>query len=176
MVGWLSGASRIVGTESWETLDLEPVGSLFLDPISEVPAEDCELVLRGIFGRCLDVDATIPGLFLTIWARPFFRSSFVVGPPAIPELAGAVDPSRLLSSSSFPNSGGDANRAVGRGPEAEGCLGFFRMGCRILVEDVEDLALGFDSGVKPVAWTTTDLEPEGLGEGYRMINELLATS
>lgn len=51
-------------------------------------------------------------------------------------------PFPLLSSTSDP--GGDTNRAVGRGPEAEGPLGFFRIGCKILVEDVAELLFGFD--------------------------------
>ena len=43
--------------------------------------------------------------------------------------AGLVDTASALWIASSLVVGGDANRAVGRGPDAEGPLDFFRMGC-----------------------------------------------
>ncbi len=80
-----------------------------------------------------------------------------------------VIPSRSALSSSTPDSGGDTNRAVGRGPEAEGPLGLFRMGRGGLVKDVVGLGFGFDADAKEVASASGGLEAEDLGEGYEYI-------
>lgn len=58
------------------------------------------------------------------------------------------------------------NRAVGRGPEAEGPLGFFRMGCGVFAENV-GLDFCFDAEIKETAWTPPDLEADDIGEGYQ---------
>jgi hypothetical protein len=76
-------------------------------------------------------------------------------------------PLAIFSSISDP--AGSANRAVGRGPEAEGPLGFFRMGCGILTEDIVDLLSGFDAGVTERACTVIGLEADDSGEGYQSI-------
>lgn len=52
-------------------------------------------------------------------------------PPAVVTVVVLVDDATslsLLPTSSASDPRGDTNRAVGRGPEAEGPLGFFRMG------------------------------------------------
>lgn len=82
----------------------------------------------------------------------------------------------LLSSS---DPGGETNRAVGRGPEFEGPLGFFKMGCGCFVEDdgatLVTLALPFvfDSGgsspdVSGVAWTLVGNSVCESGEGFEV--------
>lgn len=58
------------------------------------------------------------------------------------------------------------NRAVGRGPDVEGPLGFFSMGCGVLAEDA-GLGFGFDADTKEVAWTPSDLEADAIGDGYQ---------
>ena len=107
--------------------------------VSDPPVADCELWRRGIAGLRLDAaDATIVG--------PFFLGGPVVGvffldslveelvgtfsspPEATVVLLDEVTSLSLLPTSSASEPSGDTNRAVGRGPEAEGPLGFFRMG------------------------------------------------
>lgn len=105
-----------------------------LDPTSDpAAAEDCELWRRGIAGRRLEpVDATkAPVFFLGTIAGDFLRSSLAVGIPgtfASGPFGGAACPSPGDDSSSS-DSGGETKRAVGRGPDVEGPLGFFRIGC-----------------------------------------------
>lgn len=105
-----------------------------LDPISDpAVAEDCELWRRGMAGRRLEaVDATkAPAFFFGAVAGGFLRSSLVVeisGALASAPLGGAACASPGDDSSSS-DSGGETNRAVGRGPDVEGPLGFFKMGC-----------------------------------------------
>lgn len=105
-----------------------------LDPPSDpTVAEDCELWRRGIAGRRLEaVDATkAPAFFFGAVAGGFLRSSLVVEIPgalASAPFGGAACPSPGDGSSSS-DSGGETKRAVGRGPDVEGPLGFFKMGC-----------------------------------------------
>jgi hypothetical protein len=143
--------------------------------MSEAPAEDCELVRRGIVGlRLDDVEATnVVAFFFDLLPCPFLFSSFVLelaesleltlGAVAVVEV---VVPLSLAPSSSTSDPVGDANRAVGRGPEAEGPLGFFRMGCKVLVEEVIASLFGFNVDTSEAACMPCELDSEDFGEGY----------
>lgn len=134
--------------------------------MSETPAEDCELVRLGIVGlRLDDVDATnVVVFFFNLLACFLFLPSVVLELPGSWELV----PLPLSPSSSNSDPAGEAcgetNRAVGRGPEAEGPLGFFRMGCKGLVKGVVAPLFGLDADISEVVLTSLyTLESEGLG-------------
>ena len=113
---------------------------LSFDAESDPPVVDCELWRRGIAGLRLEpADATNVGPFFLGGPPvvPFFFDSLV---DVLPEAFGAplaevmvvlveeATSLSLLPTSSVSVPGGDTNRAVGRGPEDEGPLGFFRIG------------------------------------------------
>lgn len=142
---------------------------------------------RGIAGLLLEaVEATNPAVFFfgVVWVV-FLLSSLAVElverlespllfTAVLPDEAGSLS---LLSLASPSDPGGDTNRAVGRGPEFEGPLGFFKMGCgRFTVDDGAVLiasALPFrpDSedpcpGVSGLAWTFAGGSAFESGEGF----------
>lgn len=127
---------------------------------SDAPFDDCELDLRGIAGLLLDAEEAtkVVGFFLFFIIGPLLLSSRIVEVLESLELTLSAAASRFKTvldsvsvsvaiSSSASESGGDANRAVGRGPEAEGPLGFFRIGCGALTEVVEGLTFAFKAGL-----------------------------
>ena len=147
MVCCCFGFSSIVGTELCEPSYLDPNDeSPSLGPTSEAPAEGCELDLRTIPGRLLDVVDTMNAVafFLGLVDRPFDFSSLAVGGPR------SLAVLTVMVSSSIPGSGGDTNRAVGRGPEAEVPLGLFKIGRGALAEGVIDLEVIFDTEAEEV--------------------------
>lgn len=183
--------SRIVGTELCgpDCLELSEELPSF-DPTSAplTVAEDCELTRRGIAGLRLEaVEATNPVVFfLGVALLAFLFSSLAVElvEPLESSLwwtAVVPDKANSLSFPSLPSPsepGGETNRAVGRGPELEGPLGFFKMGCGCFADDgalfvAFALPLDFDSedptpGVSGLAWTLVDDSGFESGEGFAM--------
>lgn len=95
--------------------------------ISDPVADDCELGLRGIAGRRLEVDELATN-FLLPGATTFFSTlggTTRISAPPVAVLPDDTSWPSLLASSSDPR--GEMNRAVGRGPDAEGPLGFFNI-------------------------------------------------
>jgi hypothetical protein len=118
-----AGDPRSCGVEELLELDDE---DLALDPLSEV-AEVCELVFLGSTGRRLAAPVATTNLF----PCTFFFGGEVVG-SRISNAGVTVLPEDAVSlslSSSSPDGWGETKRAVGRGPDDEGPLGFFKIGC-----------------------------------------------
>lgn len=125
--------------------------------------DDCELCRRTITGRFFfaALEATNTEDFLTPADPDDFLSFFVVsgsgegGCTITCELV----PADELSSVSLSDSGGEINRAVGRGPAIEGPLDFFRMGCGIGVAVLEIVEGNLVSGLLRVGrWRVVALE------------------
>jgi hypothetical protein len=91
--------------------------------------DDCELIRRGITGRLLAVEA--PATNFLVDPVAFFLAGEGAGLRNSRPVAAVLpdDTIWLSGSSSSADSGGDTNRAVGLGPDDEGPLAFFRMGC-----------------------------------------------
>lgn len=106
------------------------------EPTSEPVADDWELCRRGIAGRRLeDEDATkAPVFFLDKPLVIFLCLSFAARlacfdwDAAVPWALADESASLSFVSSSTSDPGGETKRAVGRGPDVEGPLGFFRIG------------------------------------------------
>lgn len=187
--------SGIVGTELCcpDCLELSEELPSF-DPTSAplIMVEDWELTRRGIAGLRLEaVEATnAVFFFLGVVLLAFLFSSLaveLVEPLESPLWLTAVlpDEASSLSLPSLPSAsdpGGETNRAVGRGPELEGPLGFFKMGCGCFAEDdgvlFEAFALPFDfdsedptAGVSGLAWTLVEDSAFDLGEGFRICGQ-----
>lgn len=125
-----------------EILGIGLGGPMYFDPV-ELPSreptsvvelvDDCELGRRGRAGRLLDavVDAT------NFFEAAGFLSVFAGDVDFVEDRTSGffiVKPPDGTSSSAFPSPSpsdpwGDTNRAVGRGPEFDGPLGFFKIGC-----------------------------------------------
>lgn len=117
------GDPKSCGVEEPLELDDE---DLTLDPLSEV-AEVCELAFLGSTGRRLAAPVATTNLF----PCTFFFGGEAVG-SRISSAGVTVLPDEAVSlslSSSSSDGWGETKRAVGRGPDDEGPLGFFRIGC-----------------------------------------------
>jgi hypothetical protein len=136
----LLGFSDIGETGRWDPSCLELKGTLLsLGPTSDPAVEFCELCRRGMAGRRLDADEATKAadFFLGVPPVDFLGFSFALDPlescfKSVTALVGVLsEVANSLSpiSSSPSDLGGDANLAVGRGPDVEGPLGFFRIGC-----------------------------------------------
>jgi len=107
-----------------------------LDPASEAVDDDCELGRRGNMGLRLLAEVVATN-FLDVCA--VFFSDFAAGGGGG---CGCLSDTAVLpdeAAPSSPESGGDTNRAVGRGPDDEGPLVFFRIGCKGGGLDEEDV-------------------------------------